>query len=161
MYVAQVFFVLMLFGGILVPWVIWWWFHNTPNTVLATADVGQFIASAKGNGATNVQTTKATIAIDGTLSALRGSALVIQRSTKRGTELCVSNAQELCVALASSWPGPMRAVPGTGHVFNFYAHGISAYSLRVWHVFGFLMFFCSFIAAGAEINQNHPELNPE
>lgn len=99
--------------------------------------------------------------MDGIFSALRGSELLIQRSTKRGMELCVSNAQESCVALASPWPGPMRAVPGSGHVFNFYAHGISAYTLRVWHVFGFLMFFCSSIAAGAEINQNHPELSSE
>lgn len=60
-YVAQVFFVLMLFGGLLVPWTIWWWFHAAPNTVLATTDVGQFVASSKGSDGTNVQTTKATL----------------------------------------------------------------------------------------------------
>lgn len=161
MYVAQIAFVLMLFGGIVVPWAISWWFQSTPNTVLATADVGNFVTARKGNGATNVQTTAATIAIDGTLSALRGSELVVQRSTKRGTELCVAGAQQSCVALASPWPGSMRAVTGSKHSVDFYAHGISAYTLRIWHVFGFLMAFCSFIAAGAEMNQNHPELNAE
>lgn len=160
-YVAEIAFVLMLLGGVVVPWAIWWWFHTTPNTVLATADVGQFVAASKGNGATNVQTTTATVAIDGTLSALRGSELVVQRSTKRGTELCVVGTEQSCVALAGSWPGPMRAMPGSERAVDFYAHGISAYTLRIWHVLGFLMAFCSFIAAGAEINQNHPELNPE
>lgn len=160
-YVAEIAFVIMLLGGVVVPWFIWWWFHATPNTVIATAHVGQFVAASKGNGATNVQTTNATVAVDGTLSALRGSELVVQRSTKRGTELCVADAQQSCVALASPWPGPMRTVPGSGHAVDFYAHGISAYTLRIWHVFGFLMAFCSFIAAGAEMNQNHPELNPE
>lgn len=161
MYVAQIAFVLMLFGGVVVPWAITWWFQSTPNTVLATADVGQFVVTSKGNGATNVQTTKGTVAIDGTLSALRGSELVVRRSTKRGTELCVADAQQSCVALAGPWSGRLRAVPGSEHAVDFYAHGISAYTLRVWHVLGFLMAFCSFIAAGAEINQNHPELNPE
>lgn len=161
MYVAEIAFVIMLLGGVVVPWAIWWWFHATPNTVVATADVGQFVSASKGNGATNVQTTKATVAIDGTLSAMRGSKLLVQRSTKRGMELCVADAQQSCVALASPWPGPMRAVPGSAHAVDFYAHGISAYTLRIWHVFGFLMAFCSLIAAGAEMNQNHPELNPE
>lgn len=161
MYVAEIAFVIMLLGGVVIPWAIWWWFHTTPNTVLATADVGQFVAASKGNGATNVQTTTATVAIDGTLSTLRGSEIMVQRSTKRGTELCVAGAQQSCVALASPWPGSMRAVPGSEHSVDFYAHGISAYTLRIWHVFGFLMAFCSFIAAGAEMNQNHPELNPE
>ena len=158
-YVAEVFFLLMLFGGVLVPWSIWLWFHFTPNTVLASAPVGQFVSASKGNGGTNVQTTEGTVAIDGTLSALRGSRLVVQRSTKRGTELCVAGQSQSCVALAGPWTGPLRRVPGSGHATDFYAHGISAYTLRIWHLFGFLMTFASLVAAAAEIGDNHPEFN--
>lgn len=157
-HVAQTLFVLMLMGGVLVPWSIWLWFHFTPNTVLASADVGRFVSASKGNGGTSVQTTEGTVAIDGTLSALRGSLLVVQRSTKRGTELCVAARQASCVALSGPWTGPLQRVPGSEHATNFYAHGISAYSLRIWHMFGFLLAFASLIAAGAEITDNHPEL---
>lgn len=158
-YVAEVFFLLMLFGGVLVPWSIWLWFHFTPNTVLASADVGQFVSASKGSGGTNVQTTEGTVAIEGTLSALRGSRLVVQRSTKRGTELCVAGQQASCVALSGSWTGPLRPIPGSGHATDFYAHGISAYTLRIWRLFGFLVTFASLLAASAEIADNHPEFN--
>lgn len=156
-YLAQILFVLMLFGGVLVPWSIWLWFHFTPNTVLASADVGRFVSAGKGNGGANVQTTEGTVAIDGTLSALRGSRLVVQRSTKRGTELCVADQQDSCVALAGPWAGPLRRVPGSQRVTDFYAHGISAYTLRIWQLFGFLLTFASLVAAAAEIDDNHPE----
>lgn len=158
-YVAEVFFLLVLFGGVLVPWSIWLWFHFTPNTVRASADVGQFVSASKGSGGTNVQTTEGTVAIEGTLSALRGSRLAVQRSTKRGTELCVAGQQASCVALAGPWTGPLRRVPGSGRATDFYAHGISAYTLRIWQIFGFLLAFASLVAAGAEIADNHPELN--
>ena len=156
-HVAQILFLLLLTGGVLVPWSIWLWFHFTPNTVLASADVGQFVSASKGSDGSTVQTTRGTIAIDGTLSALRGSLLVVQRSTKRGTELCVAGEPQSCVVLAGPWSGPLRRVPGSGHATDFYAHGISAYSLRVWRLFGFLMAFFSLIAAGVEITDNHPE----
>lgn len=156
-HVAQILFLLLLTGGVLVPWSIWLWFHFTPNAVLASADVGRFVSASKGNGGTNVQTTEGTIAIDGTLSALRGSLLVVQRSTKRGTELCVADRQASCVALAGPWTAPLQRIPGSGHATDFYAHGISAYSLRIWRMFGFLLAFGGLAAASVEITDNHPE----
>ncbi|TAN02569.1 MAG: hypothetical protein EPN36_16590 [Rhodanobacteraceae bacterium] len=160
-YVAQVAFVLMLFGGVLIPWGIWWWFRASPNTVLATADVGQFVSASKGNGATNVETTKGTVAIDGTLSALRGSELVAQTSTKTGTELCVAGSRRSCVALSGPWSGPMQPVPGAEHATNFYAHGISSRILTLWRMLGFLMTLGTLMAASLEIVENHPELKTE
>jgi len=156
-HMAQIVFLFMLLGGVLVPWSIWLWFHFTPNTVLASTDVGRFVSASKGSGGTNVQTTEGTVAIDETLSALRGSLLVVQRSTKRGTELCIAGEPQSCVALSGPWTGPLQLVPGSEQATNFYAHGISAYTLRIWRVFGFLMAFASLIAAGAEITDNHPE----
>lgn len=157
-YVAQIAFVIMLFGGFLVPWGIWLWFHFSPNVVLSKADIGQFVSASKGNGATNVETTKGTVAIDGTLSALRGSELVVQTSTKSGTELCVSGDRESCVALASSWSGPMQPVPGTEHATNFFAHGISSRTLTLWKMMGFLLTLGTLMAASYEMVENHPEL---
>jgi len=151
-------FVVMLFGGFLVPWGIWFWFHFAPNVVLSTADLGQFVSASKGNGATNVETTKRTVAIDETLSALRGSELIVQTSTKAGTELCVTGNQPSCVALSSPWSGPMQPVPGTEHATNFFAHGISSRILTLWKMLGFLVTFATLIAASVEMVENHPEL---
>lgn len=148
----------MLFGGFLVPWSIWLWFHFSPNVVLSTADIGQFVSASKGDGATNVETTKGTVAIDGTLSALRGSDLIVQTSTKTGTELCVSGDRESCVALASPWSGPMQPVPGAGHATNFFAHGISSRLLTLWRMLGFLLTLGALMAASVEIVENNPEL---
>lgn len=125
--------------------------------MLATTGVGRFVSASKGNGATNVQTSRGTIAIEGNLSELQGSTLVVQQSTKRGTELCVAGQPQSCVALAGTWSGPLQALPRSRHPINFYAHGISAYSLRIWLMFGSLMRFFSFVAAAAEISDNHPE----
>lgn len=112
---------------------------------------------SKGSGGTNVQTTEGTVAIDGTLSCLRDSRLVIQRSTKRGIELCVAGQQESCVALRSL----DRAFAADSRFRardQLFAHGISAYSLRIWLMFGFLLAFAGLLAASAEIMDNHPEL---
>lgn len=157
-YVAEVAFVIMLFGGFLVPWSIWLWFHFSPNVVLSKADIGQFVSASKGNGATNVETTKGTVAIDGTLSALHGSELVVQTSTKTGTELCVAGSRHSCVALSSPWSGPMQPVPGTEHATNFFAHGISSRNLTLWKMVGFLLTLGSLMAASHEMVENHPEL---
>lgn len=157
-YVAEVMFVVMLFGGFLVPWSIWFWFHFSPNVVLSKADIGQFVSASKGNGATNIETTRATVAIDGTLSALRGSELVVQTSTKTGTELCMAGNRQSCVALASSWSGPMQAVHGTEHATNFFAHGISSRNLTLWKMVGFLLTLGTLMAASHEMVENYPEL---
>ncbi|TAN07155.1 MAG: hypothetical protein EPN36_02840 [Rhodanobacteraceae bacterium] len=157
-YIAEAMFVVMLFGGFLVPWGIWFWFHFAPNVVLSTADLGRFVSASKGNGATNVETTKGTVAIDGTLSALRGSELVVQTSTKTGTELCVAGNQQSCVALSSPWSGPMQVVPGAEHATNFFAHGISSSILTLWRMLGFLVTLGTLMAASLEIVNNHPEL---
>ena len=157
-YVAEVAFVIMLFGGFLVPWGIWLWFHFSPNVVLSKADIGQFVSASKGNGATNVETTKGTVAVDGTLSALHGSELVVQTSTKTGTELCVAGNRRSCVALASAWSGPMEPVPGTEHATNFFAHGISSRNLTLWRMMGFLLTLGTLMAASYEMVENHPEL---
>ena len=160
-YVAEVVFVIMLLGGFLVPWSIWLWFHFSPNVVLSKADIGQFVSASKGNGATNVETTKGTVAIDGTLSALRGSALVVQTSTKTGTELCVAGSRQSCVALSSPWSGPMHPVPGTKHATNFFAHGISSRNLTLWKMIGFLLTLGTLMAASHEMVENHPELKQD
>lgn len=157
-HIAEVLFVFVLLGGSLLPWSIWLWFHFTPNTVLASADVGRFVSAGKGNDATNIQTTQGTIAIEGTLSVLRGSRLSVQRSTKRGTELCVNGAPRSCVALAGPWTGPLHAIPGVPRAVNFYSVGISAYTLRIWLLLGFITTFASFMAACVEIHDNHPEV---
>lgn len=160
-YIAEAAFVVMLIGGVLLPWGIGFWFHSSPNVVLAAADVGQFVSADKGNGATNIETTKGTIAIDGTLSALRGSELVVQTSTKRGTELCVQGNQRSCVALSSPWSGTLRPVPGTQHATNFYEHGINARFLTLWRMLGFLVTLGTLMAAAVEIVSNHREINYE
>jgi len=160
-YVAEAAFVIMLFGGFLAPWGIWLWFHFSPNVVLSKADIGQFLAASKGNGSTNIQTTKGTVAIDGTLSALRGSELVIQTSTKTGTELCVAGNRQSCVALSSPWSGPMQPIPGTRHATNFFAHGISSRSLTLWRMLGFLLTLGTLMAASVEVVENNPELKRE
>ncbi len=157
-HVAEVAFVIMLFGGVLVPWSIWLWFHFSPDVVLSKADVGQFVSASKGNGATNVETTMGTVAIDGTLSALRGSELVVQTSTKTGTELCVAGNRQSCVALASAWSGPMEPVPGAEHAINFFPHGISSCNLTLWRMMGFLLTLGTLMAASYEMVENHPEL---
>lgn len=157
-YVAEVMFVVMLFAGFLIPWGIWFWFHFSPNVVLSSAHIGQFVSASKGNGATNVETTQGTVAIDGTLSALRGSELVVRTSTKTGTELCVAGNRQSCVALSSPWSGPMQPVPGTEHATNFFAHGISSRILTLWRMLGFLVTFATLIAASVEMVENHPEL---
>jgi len=154
-------FVIMLFGGFLVPWGIWFWFHFSPNVVLSNADIGQFVSASKGNSATNVETTEATVAIDGTMSALRGSELVVQTSTKTGTELCVAGNRQSCVALSSPWSGPMRAIPGTEHATNFYEQGINSRILTLWRMLGFLLTLGTLMAASLEIVNNHPELKRE
>lgn len=160
-YVAEVAFVIMLFGGFLAPWGIWFWFHWSPNVVLASADVGRFVSASKGNGDTNVETTKGTVAIDGALSALRGSELVVQTSSKTGTELCVKGNRQSCVALASPWPGPMQPVPGTERATNFFAHGISSRFLTLWKMLGFLLMLGTLMAASVEVVENNPELQRE
>lgn len=160
-YVAEVAFVIMLFGGFLAPWGIWLWFHFSLNVVLSKADIGQFVAASRGNGATNVETTKGTVAIDGTLSALRGSELVVQTSSKTGTELCVAGNRQSCVALSSPWSGPMQPVPGTEHATNFFAHGISSRLLTLWKMLGFLLTLGALMAASVEIVENNPELKRE
>lgn len=156
-HIAEGLFVFVLIGGFLLPWSIWIWFHFTPNTVLASADVGRFVSAGKGNDATNIQTTEGTIAIEGTLSALRGSRLSVQRSTKRGTELCVNGAPRSCIALAGPWTGPLHAIPGVPHAFDFYSAGISAYTLRIWLLFGCVTTLASLLAACVEIDDNRPE----
>jgi len=158
-YIAEVMFVIMLFGGFLVPWGIRLWFRCSPNVVLSSADLGRFVSASKGNGATNVETTKGTVAIDGTLSAPSGSELVVQTSTKTGTELCVTGHRQSCVALSSPWSGPMHLVPGVEHATNFFAHGISSRFLTLWRMLGFLLTLGALMAASVEIVNNHPELN--
>lgn len=156
-YVAQVMFLILLVGGLMVPGAIGIWFHVTPNTVTATADAGQFESASRSDDVTNILTTVGTIAVSGTLSAPRWRTLIIQRSTKRGPELCASGAANTCVALEAPWAGSMREVPGSQEAFDFFDHGITSYSLNVWLMFGLAMtFFCG-IAACVEFVDNHPE----
>lgn len=158
LYLAQGMFWILLVVGSILPGAIGIWFHMTPNTVTATADAGQFESASRGDNVTNVLTTKGTIAISGTLSAPRGRTLIIQRSTKRGPELCASGASDTCVALEAPWAGAMHDVPGSREAFDFFDHGITSYSLNVWLMFGLLLTFASALAASAEFVDNHPEL---
>lgn len=153
-HVAKTMFLVLLFVGFLIPLALWFWFHFSPNVVLAATDVGQFVSASKDNGATDVETTKGTVSIDGTLSALRGSELVVQRSTKTGTELCVAGSRESCVALSGPWPGPLQPVSGTRHAMNFFAVGISQNSLHIWLMFGSLVTLASTLAAAVESGDN-------
>lgn len=156
-YTLEVFFLLVLVGGCVAPASLWLWFRLTPNTVLATAGVGRFLNADKGNDATDVQTTRGTVAVSGTLSALRGSPLIVQRSTKHGTELCVAGVPQSCVALAGAWSGPMHPIPGSRRAVNFYAHGISADNLRFVLYLGSVLTFLCFFGAIAEVIENHTD----
>lgn len=158
LYVAQVMFLILLVGGLIVPGAIGIWFHVTPNTVMATADAGQFESASHGDDVTNILTTRGTIAVSGMLSAPRGRTLIIQRSTKQGAELCASGASNTCVALAAPWAGFMRKVPGSQEAFDFFDHGITSYSLNIWLMLGLLMTFVSGMAASVEFVDNHPEV---
>ena len=158
LYLAQGMFWILLVGGSIVPGTIGIWFHLTPNTVMATADVGQFESASRGDDVTNILTTRGTIAVSGMLSAPRGRTLIIQRSTKQGAELCASGASNTCVALAAPWAGFMREVPGSQEAFDFFDHGITSYSLNVWLMLGLLMTFASGMAASVEFVDNHPEV---
>lgn len=154
---AEYMFVAIFVLGLLIPGAIGLWFYFTPNAVIATADAGKFETASASDGTTYVQTTVGTIAIGGTFSAPRGRALMIQRSIKRGEELCAAGAFDSCVPLESPWVGPMHEIPRPRWLVDFHGHGISSRKLALWLMAGFLMTFFVAIAAGVEFMDNHPE----
>ena len=161
---ATILLLLVFLGGIAAPVGLMIWQAIYPTTVIAERDAGRFESASSSAGGffgptlTTVQTSTGTIAVRGTFSALRGTALVVQSDNKHDRlRLCTVGTRTVCARVDGDWPGTLTPTPQAGHAVNFVRHGLSSRRITDWLGLGTLPTFLVFAIWVATVGSQHQD----
>lgn len=148
---ATILLLLVFLGGIAAPVGFMIWQAIYPTRVIAERDAGRFESASSSAGGffgptlTTVQTSTGTVAVRGTFSALRGTALVVQSDNKHDRlRLCTTGTRTVCARADGDWPGTLMPTPQARHAINFVRHGLSSRRITDWLGLGTLPTFLVF-----------------
>lgn len=161
---ATLLLLLVFLGCIAAPVALMTWQATHPTTVIAEGAAGTFESASSSAGGffgptlTTVRTSTGTVAVHGTFSALRGTALVAQSDNKHDRlRLCTTGTRTVCARADGDWPGTLTPTPQAGHAVNFVRHGLSSRRITDWLGLGTLPTFLVFAIWVATVGSQHQD----
>ncbi len=144
-------FLLVLLLGIAAPVALLIWQSVTTTVAVRSGDAGTFVSATAAQGGfftsalTNVQTTEGSVVVQGTFSAPRGRALVVEDLNTTGVHLCAVGDLDSCLPIAGHWAGMLTATPQAGRAFDFEHYGLSNDNLKRWMMAGVIVAFIALL----------------